>query len=153
MTKHRSLGVKLIAAYLCVEAAVLITAIAIALMRPELQPGASDYISHLEPYIQAFDFRNSGIVLALGLLFALFDIVVGLGISLLKRWARTIIVLNSSWILGRLAVGLAIVIATDRKALSSLKLSPYPAIYLTASALMLCYLLDPDVRNEFGVHE
>jgi hypothetical protein len=54
MTKHRSLGVKLIAAYLCMEAAVLIIAIVVALMRPELQPGASDFISHLEPYIQAF---------------------------------------------------------------------------------------------------
>jgi hypothetical protein len=153
MTKHRSLGVKLIAAYLCMEAAVLITAIAIALMKPELQPWASDFISHLEPYIQAFNFRNSGIVLALGLLFALFDIVVGLGILFLKRWARTIIVVNNSWILGRAAVGIAMLIVIDRKALSSFRLSPYLAIYLIASVFMLCYLLDPDIRREFGVHE
>jgi hypothetical protein len=135
------------------EATVLITAIAIALMKPEFRPGASDFISHLEPYIQAFDFHDSGIVLALGLLFALFDIVVGLGILFLKGWARTIIVVNNSWILGRAAVGLAIVILIDRKALSSARLSPYLEFYLLASVLMLFYLLDPDVKREFGMHE
>jgi predicted transporter len=102
---------------------------------------------------KSFNFRDSDSVLALGLLFALFDIVVGLGILLLKRWARTIIVVNNSWILGRAAVGLAIVIVTDRKALSSLQLSPYLEIYLIASVFMLFYLLDPRVKREFGVHE
>jgi hypothetical protein len=55
--------------------------------------------------------------------------------------------------LGRAAVGLAIVIVTDRKALSSLQLSPYLEIYLIASVFMLFYLLDPRVKREFGVHE
>ncbi len=150
MTDHRPLGVELIAGYFCLKAAMLPMAVAIAHMSPELQPAANELISHLSPIIHGF--RIWGFEVFLALPFALLRLAVGLGIWFLKRWARTIIVLDLLWFFCRAAVGLGILLALDHK-LPPLASSPYLAVDIVISASILVYLLDPEVKRTFGIRE
>jgi len=150
MSRHRLLGVKLIAAYLCLRAAALSLAVGIAHLKPELRPVANEFISNLVPFIQRFD-PTLGVALAP--LFALLDVLTGIGIWLLQRWARTIVFLNASYALWRTVVGLAVLTAFDRKMLSSNTLSPYFLFWFVSNAIMFGYLVDPSVKRAFGEKE
>lgn len=151
MTEDRPLGVTLIALYFFLKSAVLIVTAAIVRMRPELEPQANEFISHIVASVQDFNLLNLAAMLAP--LYALFYAVLGLGVWFLRRWARLLILMNLLYGLGGVAVGLTILIIFDHKALSSLGSNPYLAFGLVVGLLMLRCLLDPDVERAFGVRK
>jgi hypothetical protein len=151
MTNHRPLGVMLIAGYFCLKAAVLSIAIAIAYTSPELQPDAKDLIAYLVPMITKLHIGSIDFVFALP--FALLRLAVGLGIWFLKKWARTLVVLDLSWAFCRAAIGLAMYLSIDHKLPPLPSSSLYLTIDVIISAYILVYLLDSDVKRTFGVRE
>jgi hypothetical protein len=151
MTQHPPLGVKLIAVYFCLKAAVVIVAVAIAHFKPELQPAVANFLADVVPLIRRYELLNYGVFVAPP--FALLDLTVGLGIWHLRRWARALVVLDLSWGLTKVAMGLAAMMAFYREMLSPQTLSPYFVIELSRCILMFFYLIDPDVRHAFRVRE
>jgi hypothetical protein len=147
MPRHRPLGVKLIAAYLCLRASALSLAVTFAHLRPELRPVANEFISNLVPFIKRFD-PTLGVALAP--LFALLDVVTGVGVWFLQKWARTIVFLNASYAVWRVVIGLAVLMAFDRKMLSSITWSPYFLFWIASNAVMFGYFYDPGVKRIFG---
>jgi len=140
MPTVRPLGVKLIATYLCMKALALITAVYIVQTRPDLRPGATDFIS-----INSLRIGDSGTYIS-----AIINLSVGLGISFQQRWARTVTVIINTYYFCRMAFVSVILVGFDRKSLISQTSSPYFMISSVASLLILCYLLDPGVKRAFG---
>ncbi|HXB62436.1 MAG TPA: hypothetical protein VNU94_06260 [Acidobacteriaceae bacterium] len=134
------MGVKLIAAYLLLKAVALILAATIVHTRPDLWPGAKEFISN----------AAINVVVPLPYPTAFLYIAVGLGILFLKRWSRKIIVLTNIYGLCRMAVGSILLMQIDRKFLIAQISSQYFAFNLVAGILILIYLLRPDVMSAFG---
>ena len=151
MTENRPLGVRLIALYFFLKSAILIVTAVTAHIRPELESKANEFISHIVASVQDFDLLSFAVTLAP--LYALFYAVLGLGVWFLKRWARLLILMNLLYGLGGAAVGLAILIFSNPKALSSLGSNPYLLVGLVVGLLVLRCLLDPDVERAFGVRQ
>lgn len=140
VAKNRPVGVALIAGYLILKAAALLLAVTIVRTSPSLQPKASEFIANV-----AFK-----VGVSLPYPTAILDVVMGLGIWLLKSWARTIIVVINGYGLCRMAVGSAILMAVDRQFLISHTSSPYFAVNLLAGVAILVYLLDPERKRLFA---
>jgi hypothetical protein len=147
----RRLGIKLIVAYLCLKALVIILAVVVGYLNPELQPEMNELISHVIPTIHSYHIDNY--VLIYAPLFGILYIVLGFGIWFLKKWAWTIIVVDLSWAFGRAAIGLGMLIVTDRKTLQSLVLPPDLAVNIIISLFVLVYLINPDIKRTFGMRE
>ena len=141
MSRTRPLAVKLIAVYLCLKATALILAVYIAHTRPDLRPDANEFFKYFS--------INIGVTLPYPA--ALLNLSVGLGIWFQQRWSRTVTVLINSYYFFKLVVGSLILKALGQESLLLSKtISPYFAISSLASLLILCYLLDPRVKREFG---
>ena len=85
-------------------------------------------------------------------LFVLVDTVLGAGIWFLQSWARVIILIDLTWLFGRAAVGLMALLVVHPKVVHFRPLSPYFAINVLASLMMLGCLLDPDITHAFQRH-
>lgn len=145
---HRPLASQLIALYLWLKATALIACAITAYLRPSTQSTANGVIEGLVPMIMAW--REPADDIWLALLFALVDATLGTGIWFLQRWARTIIVIDLTWLFGRAAVGLLALVAIRPNGLHFRNPSPYFSINLVASFFILGSLLDPDVMRAFG---
>jgi hypothetical protein len=144
---RRRLGIKLIAAYLCLKALVLFLVVATVYERPELQPEANKLVLYLIPALQNYQIDNRVIIAPL---FIIFYLILGLGIWFLKKWAWTIIVVDLSWAFARSAVSLSMLIVFDRKTLQLLEFPPYLAANILLSFFVLVYLINSDVKQAFG---
>jgi len=139
MTGDRPLGVKLVAAYLFLKATALVLAVAFIYEKPGFWQGAKEFIANFD--------LNLGVMAAP--VFAFLDVAVGMGIWSLKKWARTLIILDHSYALCRGIVASALLMGFDRKLLASLASTPYFAINVATCIAILFYLLDPDVKSKF----
>jgi len=151
MVRVRPLGVKLVAAFFLLDAAALLLAAAIGYLFPGLQSSANNFIAQRAPYIKELELVPFGIFLAP--LIAGFHVVQGFGIWFLKRWARTFIVFDLTYRLGDAAVAAVLLSSIDRKLLLSIASTPNFAINAVAHILILFYLLDPDAKRVFGLHD
>jgi membrane protease YdiL (CAAX protease family) len=82
-------------------------------------------------------------------LFVLVDTVLGAGIWFLQSWARIIILIDLTWLFGRAAVGLMALVVVHPKVVHFQSSSPYFAINVLVSLMMLSCLLDPDIEHAF----
>lgn len=149
-SKSRPLGIKFITAYLCLRALLLVVVSIFAYLTPESRPQCNRFISHLIPMVLRLHALDFAFILAP--LFSFVEAVAGIGIWMLKRWARTIIVLELSYLAVRIGVGLVALAAFDRRDFDTLKPSPYFIIEALACLIMLGCLLDPDVKSAFGIN-
>jgi hypothetical protein len=140
MNGVRLLGVKFIAIYLFLKAAALILAVFIINTRPDLRQGANEFITYFS--------INIGITLPY--LAVILNVTLGLGILFQQRWSRTIIVCINSYYFFKLIFGSVIRMQLEPKRFSSEISSPYFIVSCVASLIILCYLLDPDVKRAFG---
>ncbi|MGO9324693.1 MAG: hypothetical protein ACLP07_09040 [Terracidiphilus sp.] len=140
-------AVRLIAAYLWLKAVVLIVCVLTAHFHPSVQSVANGVIEDLVPMIMGL--REPAADIWLAPLFAMVDTVLGAGIWFLQSWARIIIVIDLTWLFCRAAVGLLALIAIHPKVLHFRVLSPYFAINVVVSLVMLGCLLDPDIKRAF----
>ena len=146
---RRPLGIKLIAALFLLETAMLIGAAVIGYLRPSLRSSANAFIAQRAPIIEALGMGAFGVQLAP--LFAIVGAVEGLGIWLLKRWARTFVLWD---LVNRLCgggVAAAMLWAVDRKVLSSIISAPPFILGLLVNLMIVGFLLDPDSKRAFGV--
>ena len=147
---HRPVGVKLVALYFCLRASALILALVLAQLRPEAGFAANDLIANLLPIIQRVYAHDYEMFLAP--IFALLEIVLGLGIWFLRKWARTLAVWDLMWemlaTLGMLSTTNSAHSFTHRPTLA---ITSYIAMELIASMLILVYLFNPLVKKAFGV--
>jgi hypothetical protein len=146
MSEDRPLGVKLITIFYLLKSGAMILALITAYADPDLQASAQAFIAQLAPPLQSF---HSDIGLIIAPLFVVFGITIAMGIWLLKRWARLILLLESQFALAKLAIVVLGLTAFDHKLLSLLNSSPYFVIDVFSSVLMVFYLLDPEVRTAF----
>jgi hypothetical protein len=121
-------------------------------MRPETGLAANDLIANLLPIIRRFYAHNYEIFLAP--IFVLLDMVLGLGIWFLQKWARTLAV----WVLLWEMLAILDMLSTTNSAHSfahrpTLAITPYIAVELIASLLILVYLFDPRIKRAFGVRD
>ena len=154
IARNRPTGVKPIAAYLCLKAAALILAVVASHTEFELRSEAADFLLNVVPLIPKFGLQNYVSILAP--VFALVDLVLGLGIWHLKRWARTFIVVNLTWGLARAGMFFVATAAFDRKMFPLIASSPYLPYFLfdlVSSVPIFFCLLDPDVMQAFRVPE
>jgi|HubBroStandDraft_4_1064222.scaffolds.fasta_scaffold62322_3 hypothetical protein len=152
MAKIRPFGIKLIAAYFWIKGSILLLAGLTAHMRPDVGARANTLIFHLAPSIQQLQqvpVPNSYIAWA-GVLFAVAEVVKGLGIWFLQKWARTFIVVTIVLSLGDAMAAAAFLWGMDRPMLMSIVGTPYFPAGLLLSFFILYYLLDPDVKAAFG---
>jgi hypothetical protein len=149
MIARRPLAVKLIAAYLGLKAVVLTLCAAGAHLWPSKHAAANGVIEDLVPMIA--ELRDARLDLWLAPLFALTDMVLGLGVWFLQNWARIIIIIDLSWLFGRAAAGLLLLPAfAQAYKLHPRAPSPWVAVNLVAGLVTLGCLLDPDLRRAFG---
>jgi hypothetical protein len=150
-TARRPLGIKLITALFFVESVALIAVAFVGYIRPALRSSANAYIAQRIPYLQAFGLVNLGVMLAP--VFAIGSIVEGLGVWLLKRWARTFIL----WDLGNRLCGGAIAVAMlwaiDRGMLSSIVAQRHFLPGIALNVVIFGYFLDPDTKRAFGIRD
>lgn len=97
--------------------------------------------------------RDPGTDIWLAPVFALVDVTLGVGVWLLQRWARTLIVIDLTWLFGRALVGLAAALVFFHGAVDFQNLSRYFIINLVASLMTLAFLLDSDVKRAFGLRD
>jgi hypothetical protein len=83
--------------------------------------------------------------------FVVIDSALGLGIWFLQRWARTLVVIDLTWLYGRALVGLIIVATVYRDSVRFVHPTIYFEINLLAGIIMLAALVDPDVKRAFGI--
>jgi hypothetical protein len=144
---HRPFAIRLIAAYLLLKATVLVMCILAVHFRPSVQPTANGIIEDLVPMIMGLKDPEMDIWLAP--LFVVVDTVLGAGIWFLQSWARVIIVIDLTWLFGRAAVGLLALAVAHPKVVQFRPPSPYFAINVLVSLMMLGCLLDPDIKDAF----
>jgi hypothetical protein len=144
---HRPFAVRAIAAYLWLKATVLIVCVVAVHFRPSVQPIANGIIEALVPMIMGL--KEPQIDIWLVPLFVLVDTILGAGIWFLQSWARTIILIDLTWLFGRAAVGLMALVVVHPKVVHFQSPSPYFAINVLVSLMMLSCLLDPDIEHAF----
>jgi hypothetical protein len=144
---HRPLGVKLIAAYLWLKASALCLIVVAAHLHPSTQPAANGIIEDLVPILLGFHDPSADLWLAP--VFVAIDAVLGVGIWFLQGWARIVIVIDLTWLFGRVAVGLLALAALHPKGLHFRSPSPYFSINLVASLAILVCLVDPGTKRAF----
>jgi len=149
LARNRPLGLKLIAALFLLEGAAVIIAVGIGLSRPEFRSAANRFIAQRVPFIE--ELNGSRFSFFLATLSALVSFAEGLGIWYLKRGAGAFIVYDLTYRLGAGVVAAAMLWASDRKMLVSIVSPPQYVIGLVTNILVLMYLLDPEIRQAFGI--
>lgn len=144
---RQPIAVRLIAAYLWLKAAVLVMCVVAAHFRPSVQPKANGIIEDLVPMIMGLKVPEIDIWLAP--IFVLVDVALGAGVWFLQSWARVIVVIDLTWLFCRAAVGLMALAIIRPEMAHSQAPSPYFAINVLASLVMLGCLLDPDIQSAF----
>lgn len=144
---HRPLAVKFIAAYLLLKAAALSLCVIVARLHPSTHPAANGIIEDLVPMLLGIHEPSADFWWAP--VFVAVDVALGVGIWFLQSWARTIIVIDLTWLFGRVTVGLLALAAIHPKGLHFRNPSPYFSINLVASLIILACLVDPDTRRAF----
>jgi branched-subunit amino acid ABC-type transport system permease component len=148
---NRPAKVKFVAFYLCAKAAALGGCVLSVHFWPDTLLAANGLIEGLVPFIGAL--RDPGADIWLAPLFALVDVTLGVGVWLLQRWARTLIVIDLTWLFGRALVGLAAVLIVFHGAVHFQNTSRYFTVNLMASLITLAFLLDSDVKRAFGLRD
>jgi len=91
-----------------------------------------------------------GMVLSIAPLFVILGLVIVLGVWFLQGWAWALLLIDCGIPLVRLGQFLIIALAFNRQWLTFLPSSPYFAIDVLSSMVIVQYLLRPDVRCAFG---
>jgi hypothetical protein len=144
---HRPLPLKLVAAYLWLKAAALSLCVIAAYLHPSVRPAANGIIEALVPMLLGIHDPSADFWVAP--IFVAVDVALGVGIWFLQGWARTVIVIDLTWLFGRAAVGLFALAAVHPKGLQFHNPPVYFSINLVASLMMLVCLVDPDTRRAF----
>jgi hypothetical protein len=150
MNIHRPVGIKLVAIYFCLRASAIILALVLAQLRPEAGSSANDLIANLLPIIRRIYAHDYEMFLAP--IFAFLEMVLGLGIWFLRKWARTLAVWDLMWeMLATLDM-----LSTTNSAHSfahrpTLAITSYIEVEFIASMLILVYLFNSAVKKAFGV--
>jgi hypothetical protein len=140
--------IRLIAAYLWLKAAVLVVCVFAVYLRPSARPTANSIIEGLVPMIMAW--REPAQDIWLAPIFAFVDVVLGIGIWFLQKWARTVVVVDLVWLYGRALLGLPAALAYGSKA-HLRNPSAYFDLNIVAGLLILAALCDPGVKRAFGI--
>jgi hypothetical protein len=147
VTNLRPLGVTLISAFYLVKSAALTVAILVAILRPDSIQSAYNFSAQLAPILQLFH-STHGIFVAP--IFVLLGLAIAVGVWSLEGWAWGLLVVMCGVPLVRLVQFLVIGLFIDHALLSSLPSSPFFAIDVLTSLLIVNYLLKADVKRAFG---
>jgi hypothetical protein len=147
---HRPLAVQLIAFYLWLKAIVLTGCLIAAHLHPATQSTANGIIEGLVPMVTAW--REPALDIWLAPLFVLVDSTLGTGIWFLQGWARTIVVIDLTWLYSRALLGIPATIALYHMGKVHFRNpSVYFGINLVAGIVILAALCDPDLKRAFRI--
>lgn len=142
----RPFGVTLVAAFFALKAAALLLAAACAQLRPELRPSAYVYITGIAPISREF---GASLAVKVAPFVAAIEAAFGLGLWFMKKWAWAYLVVIYGTGLVVVAGVLALSIF-DRDMASLLPHSPYFTAGVLSEAVVVAYLLTPEVKRAFS---
>lgn len=151
---NRPIAIRFISAYLLLKAATLAFCFASVHYWPKTKWQMKQIIESIVPTIAAVQRGHQDDFLLdvwLAPVFVVIDSALGLGIWFLQRWARTLVVIDLTWLYGRALVGLIIVATVYRDSVRFVHPTIYFEINLLAGIIMLAALVDPDVKRAFGI--
>jgi hypothetical protein len=149
MPKGISMGLSGIAGYFVVKSFSIALLATTILLSPDRSPKSADMIRTILPIVKRIDLDPASSAI-IALMFALFGLVVVVGIVARQRWAGAYVVAYHGIALVRYLAVAFIVKKMGLDGVSYPVMSRYDQFDSVCSLLMVAYLLTPVARKEFG---